>query len=238
MLHYDFGGFQMEYGEKVKTLKELLGIKGSPVAVKLVKSPDEIPEGYSKISDKKRHCEYVQDSRNKGLEGYATSEEHLCKGGAGVMGITSLPDAVASGKMYHQLGNYQTLEASEETVNAIPKSSEKYYASLYAPLESAKFEPDVIILIINPKQALKISQAILNKKGGRISSDYSGIQSLCADAVVAVKERGVSNMTLGCNGSRKYAEIGEDEVIIGIPAKDFDEIVNALETFYQKWGEL
>jgi len=96
----------------------------------------------------------------------------------------------------------------------------------------------VIILIINPKQALKISQAIINKNGGRISSDYSGIQSVCADAVVAVKERGVSNMTLGCNGSRKYAKIGDDEVIMGIPVRDFGEMVDAIETFSQKWGEL
>ena len=228
----------MEYGEKVKRLKEILGIKGSPVAVKLVKSPDEIPGEYKKISENKRHCEFVQDSRLNGLEGFATAEEHMCKGGAGVMGITSIPEAVATGKMYHKLGNYQTLEASKETVNAIPKLSEKYYASLYAPLESAKFEPDVIIFIINPKQALKISQAIINKNGGRISSDYSGIQSVCADAVVAVKERGVSNMTLGCNGSRKYAKIGDDEVIMGIPVRDFGEMVDAIETFSQKWGEL
>lgn len=228
----------MEYAEKVKEFKELLQTKGSPVAVKLVKSPDEIPEGYSKISTNKRHCEYVQDARLEGLEGYAGAEEHLCKGGAGVMGITAIPEPVATGKMYHKLGNYQTLEASKETVNSIPKSDENYYASLYSPLETAKFEPDVIILVVNPKQALKISQALLNKKGGRLSSDYSGIQSVCADAVVAVKQRGISNMTLGCNGSRKYAEIGEDEVIIGIPANQFNEMVDAVSTFKEKWGEL
>lgn len=228
----------MEYQGKVKELKELLGIKGSPVAVKLVKSPDEIPEGYTEIETKKRHCEFVQDARLEALEGYATEDKHLCKGGAGVMGITSIPEPVATGKMYHKLGNYQTLEASKDTVDAIPKSSEKYYASLYSPLETAKFEPDVVVLVVNPKQALKISQALLNKKGGRLSSDYSGIQSLCADAVVAVKQRGVSNMTLGCNGSRNYAKIGEDEVIIGIPAEEFNEMVDALETFKEKWGEL
>ncbi len=228
----------MIYGEKVKELKELLGLKGSPVAVKLVKSSDEIPNGYQKIDEKKRHCEFVQDARLIGNKGYATSQEHLCKGGAGVMGIESLPESVATGKMYHQLGNFETAEVASETVAAIPKSSEEYYASLYSPLETADYEPDVIILVLTPRQALRVSQAYLRAKGGRISSDYSGIQSLCADAVVAVKERGVPNMTLGCSGSRKYAKIADEEVILGIPAKNFDEIVDALKTFKEKWGEL
>jgi uncharacterized protein (DUF169 family) len=224
--------------EKVKELKELLGLKGSPVAVKLVKSPDEIPEGYHKMSEKKRHCEFVQDARLNGTKGYATSEEHLCKGGAGVMGIEPLPESVATGKMYHQLGNFETAEGARETIAAIPKSSENYYASLYSPLETAEYEPEVIVMVLTPRQALRVSQAYLKAKGGRISSDYSGIQSLCADAVVAVKERGIPNMTLGCSGSRKYAKIAEEEVIIGIPVKNFDEIVDALKTFKEKWGEI
>lgn len=226
------------YEEKVKELNELLGLKGSPVAVRLAKSADEIPEGYSKMSEKKRHCEFVQNSRLNGNKGYATSDEHICKGGAGVMGIEPLPASVATGKMYHQLGNFETSEGAQETVAAIPKSSENYYASIYSPLETAEYEPDVIVLVLTPKQALRVSQAYLRAKGGRISSDYSGIQSLCADAVVAVKERGVPNMTLGCSGSRKYAKIADEEVIIGIPPKNFVEIVDALQTFKDKWGEL
>ena len=228
----------MDYGDEVKELNELLGLKGSPVAVKLVKSADEIPKGYQKMSEKKRHCEFVQDARLVGSKGYATSEEQLCKGGAGVMGIEPLPESVATGKMYHQLGNFETAEGAQETIAAIPKSTENYYASIYSPLETAEYEPDVIVLVLTPKQALRVSQAYLRAKGGRISSDYSGIQSLCADAVVAVKERGIPNMTLGCSGSRKYAKIADEEVAIGIPAKNFSEIVDALKTFKEKWGEL
>jgi len=228
----------MVYEEMVKELNELLGLKGSPVAVKLVKSAEEIPAGYPKMSQKKRHCEFVQDTRLEGKKGYATAQEHLCKGGAGVMGIEPLPESVASGKMYHQLGNYETAEGALETVNAVPKLPQEYYASIYSPLESAEFNPDVIVIVLTPKQALRISQAYLRATGGRISSDYSGIQSLCADAVVAVALRGVPNMTLGCSGSRKYAKIAEEEVIIGIPTQNLAEIVNALKTFKEKWGEL
>jgi len=54
--------------------------------------------------------------------------------------------------------------------------------------------------------------------------------------VVAVRERGVPNVTLGCNGSRKYSGIAEDEVIFGVPTKDLEKIVEALKMFKEKWG--
>ncbi|MBP2133700.1 uncharacterized protein (DUF169 family) [Methanomicrobium sp. W14] len=226
----------MSYEKTGKELKEILGLKGSPVAVKIAETEADIPSGYQKIQERSRHCQFVQDSRLKGMKGYATRSEHLCKGGAGVMGIEKLPESVANGKMYHTLGNFKTAEGALETVSAIPKCTTKSYASIYSPLESAEFEPDVVVIVATPRQALRLSQAYLYATGGRVSSDYSGIQSVCADAVVAVKQRGVLNMTLGCNGSRKNSGIAEDEVILGIPPKELPGIVEALKLFAEKWG--
>ncbi len=225
----------MTYEQIGKELKELLGLKGSAVAVKLAKTPDDVPKGYAK-AQKTRHCQFVQDARLKGFKGYATAEEHACKGGAGVIGVEPLPESVATGSTYHKLGNFKTAEGALDTVTAMPKVNGAYYASVYSPLETADFEPDSVILIATPKQALRVTQAYLNAKGGRVSSDYSGIQSICADAVAAVKERGVPNMTLGCNGSRKNSGIADDELIIGLPAKDLPAIVEALKAFKEKWG--
>jgi len=226
----------MSYEKIGQELQDLLGLKGSPVAVKLAKTQADVPEGYSKVPEKSRHCQFVQDARLKGMKGYATQTEHLCKGGAGVMGIEPLPESVATGSMYHKLGNFRTAEGALETVAAIPKCAGDYYASVYSPLESAEFKPDVVVVVATPRQALRLSQAYLHADGGRFSCDYSGIQSLCADAVVAVKERGVPNMTLGCNGSRKNSGIAEDEVILGIPPQNLPAIVDALKLFAEKWG--
>lgn len=226
----------MSYESAGKELKELLGLKGSPVAVKLAKTAADVPAGMPKVAEKTRHCQFVQNARLKGTKGYATHEEHLCKGGAGVMGVEPLPEAVATGSMYHKLGNFKTAEGALETVTAMPKNAESYYATVYSPLESAEFEPDSVVVIATPKQALRISQAYLHATGGRISSDFSGIQSICADAVVAVAQRGVLNMTLGCNGSRKNSGIADDEVIIGLPPKALPAVIEALKTFKEKWG--
>lgn len=226
----------MTYETIAKELIELLGLKGSPVAVKLAKTPAEIPAGYQKMAKKSRHCQFVQDARLTGAVGYATQAEHLCRGGAAVMGIEASPELLADGTTYQKLGNFKTVDAAVETVRAIPKNDEQFYASVYAPLEKADFEPDVVVIVATPRQVLRLSQAYLHENGGRLANDYSGIQSLCADAVVAVRQRGVPNVTLGCNGSRKYSGIAEDEVIIGLPPKALGPMVEALKLFKQKWG--
>lgn len=226
----------MMYTQVAEDLKELLGMKGSPVAVKLVKSQSDIPAGYDKMPEKSRHCQFVQNARLKGTKGYASENEHLCKGGAAVLGIEPMPENIATGEFYQKLGNFKTPEGAKETMNSIPKVSDSYYATIYSPLESAEFEPDSVVLVVNPKQALRLSQAYLHEKGGRIAADYSAIQSICADAVCAVKERGVMNMTLGCNGSRKNSGIADDEVIIGVPVKNLPAMVEALKIFKEKWG--
>lgn len=223
----------MDYREIAGELKELLQMEGSPVAVKLVKADEETS---GPRLEKRRHCEFIQEARLNGLKGHATAEEHLCKGGAAAMGLCSLPAPVADGSMYHKLGNYSTPEAAHETVKAVPMLDEEYYASEYAPLEDADFEPDVVVLILKPAQALRLSQAYLHERGGRITGDYSGIQSLCADAVAAVIQRGLPNITMGCNGSRKYAGIKPEELAVGVPVEELEGIVDALRKFREKWG--
>jgi len=227
----------MDIKELGKKLEELLGLEYPAVAVKLAKSKDEIPENYNEIEEQIRHCEMIQIARKKGKKFYATLDKHACKGGAYAMGILqNPPEPLATGKLYHKLGNFETEEAAIRTVEAIPKVKEKIYASVYSPLSNTDFEPDSILVITTPKKGLRLVQALLYKEGGRFQGDFAGIQSLCADAVAAVKVRGVANATLGCNGSRKYARIEDEEMIFAFPPSDLENIVKALEHFKEVWG--
>ena len=75
---------------------------------------------------------------------------------------------------------------------------------------------------------LKLAQAIIYKSGGRISSEFSGIQSLCADACTQPYLTGKPNISLGCDGSRKFSGIADELMVMGIPGECLEEIVEAL----------
>jgi uncharacterized protein (DUF169 family) len=218
-----------EYKDLSLKIKNKLGLEKSPVAIKLVLREEDIPEGIAKIEKNVRHCEMVQLA-SQGDTFYATAEEQLCKGGAGAIGLMESPEKVKSGEMYYSLGRFSSLGSAKRTVDAIPKIDPIMKAIAYSPLETTPFDPDVVVIICNPKQAMQLAQAMVYTLGGRFEADFSGIQSICGDAVAGPYTTKKPNITLGCSGSRKFADIKSDEVIVGMNGENIGCVVNALES--------
>jgi len=224
MNSYDVNGYKV-LSLKIKNKLEL---EKSPVAIKLVLTEKDVPEGISKIKKNVRHCEMVQMAA-QGSTFYATAKEQSCKGGAGAIGLMEPPEKVKSGEMYYSLGRFSSLGSAKRTVDAIPKIDPIMKAIVYAPLETAPFDPDVVVVICNPKQAMQLAQAMVYTLGGRFEADFAGIQSICGDAVAGPYTTKRPNITLGCNGSRKFADIKSDDVIVGMNGENIGCVVNALE---------
>ncbi|BDZ70684.1 DUF169 domain-containing protein [Methanobacterium petrolearium] len=209
-------------------LKEHLNLEKSPVAIKFVLREEDVPEGVAKMDGKMRHCELVQKA-SQGDIFYATAEEQMCKGGSAALGLEEPPEKIKTGEFYYGLGRFSSVGSARTTMKAIPKVDTRMYALVYAPLEKANFDPDVIVIIANPAQAMILSQALVYTMGGRVEVDFAGIQSICADAVAGPFTRRQPNITLGCSGSRQYADVKDDEVIIGLTGENIGCVVNALE---------
>ena len=76
---------------------------------------------------------------------------------------------------------------------------------------------------------LKLAQSTLFRLGGRIQSEFAGIQSVCADTCAQTYLTGRVNFSLGCDGSRKFSGIEDGELVIGIPAEMLPEITESLK---------
>jgi uncharacterized protein (DUF169 family) len=76
---------------------------------------------------------------------------------------------------------------------------------------------------------LKLAQSTLFRLGGRIHAEFSGIQSVCSDATARTFLTGLPNFSLGCDGSRKFSGIADDEMVMGFPAEILPEITAALK---------
>jgi len=210
-------------------LKEKLNLNNSPVAIKFILSKEDIPENVSKINNKLRHCEMVKKA-SLGDIFYATSEEQLCKGGSAALGLEEIPKKIQSGEFYFELGRFKSIGSAKRTLDKIPKIDLNSYGIIYSPLELADWEVDVIVLIANPKQAMEVSQSLVYTLGGRVEADFSGIQSVCADAVAGPFNNQRANISLGCSGSRKFAKIKDEELIIGLNGENIGCTVNALNS--------
>jgi len=219
----------LDYREASAVLVKSLGLKNSPVAIRLAMGKEEIPEGMEKLDGTIRHCQMVNLARKEGRVFYATVENHECMGGAWALGLRQITETLKNGQFYFKLGKFESTAACKRTIDRIPHvESGSTYATLYAPLEKTNFSPHLILIIAEARAMLKLAQATLFRLGGRITSEFSGIQSVCADACAQTFLSGKANYSLGCDGSRKFSGIEDGEMVMGFPVEMLPEIVDAV----------
>ncbi|MHB8052389.1 MAG: DUF169 domain-containing protein [Methanoregula sp.] len=220
----------VNYAEASETLKKVLGLKGSPVAIKFATSKDEIPAGMEELDKTIRHCSMVNLARNEWKIFYSTAGKHECNGGAWALGLKEITPTLKTGDFYFKLGKYDSAAACKRTIDRVPHlGTGDTYATLYAPLEKTPFTPHVIMIVTTPRNMLKLAQSTLFRLGGRVHAEFSGIQSVCSDATAQTYLTGRANFSLGCDGSRKFSGIADDEMVMGFPAEMLPEITAALK---------
>ncbi len=220
----------LPYAEISDTLKTCLGLDGSPVAIKLAKNAQGIPEGMEELKEPARHCRMVNMARREDAIFYATAEKHQCMGGAWALGLRELTDSLRSGEFYYKLGKFESWAGCMRTIDSVPHvPTGRTYATLYAPLETTPFDPHVVVIVAQPRSMLKLAQSVLYPLGGRINSSMSGIQSLCADTTALPYISGRPNFSLGCDGSRKFSGIEDADMVMGMPAELLPEIAESIK---------
>lgn len=219
----------INYPESAETLKKLLRLSGSPVAFRFVTKKEEIPAGMEKLDKTIRHCSMVGLARREGKIFYALADNHECNGGAWSLGLREITETLKNGDFYFKLGKFESSAACKRTIDRVAHlNSGETYATLYAPLETTPFDPQVVLIVATPWAMLKLAQSTLFRVGGRIHAEFAGIQSVCADACAQTYLTGRVNFSLGCDGSRKFSGIDDGEMVMGIPAEVLPEIVEAL----------
>jgi len=219
----------IDYAGASAALKKALTLESSPVAIRLAHSREEIPPGLERLDTTVRHCQMVSMARKEGRSFYSTPENHECVGGAWALGLRELSESLKTGDFYFRLGKFESAAACKRTIDHIPHLESGYTAAtLYAPLEKATFVPHVVLIVAPPRVMLKLAQATLYQLGGRVHSQFSGIQSVCADATAQTYLTGTANYSLGCDGSRKFSGIEDAEMIMGFPAELLPGLVHAV----------
>jgi len=219
----------INYAETSETLKKFLKLSGSPVAFRFATKKEDVPAGMQELDKTIRHCAMVSLARKEGKIFFSTAGKHECNGGAWALGLRELTESLKTGDFYYKLGKFESSAACKRTIDRVPHlQTLETYATLYAPLEKAPFDPQVVLIVATPWTMLKLAQSVLFRVGGRINAEFAGIQSVCADTCAQTYLNGHVNFSLGCDGSRKFSGIDDSEMVIGIPAELLPEITESL----------
>jgi uncharacterized protein (DUF169 family) len=212
-----------EYNSLGQELERLLILKTSPLAIKMLEKEADIPEGSIRpLRDRHYHiaqCQAFAMSRRERESIAMLKEDSWCWAPLVAYGMV---DWRATENIILPKGQAELLPRFEQG---------KYIGIVSAPLRSANFEPDLVLVYSNTAQLRNMIQVVKDKEQSLVTSQFDPIDS-CVYSIVPVLLNGQYRITLPDPGEYKRALAGEDEIIFSIPCNKLELIVTGLQ-----WAE-
>lgn len=210
-----------EYNEYGTLLESSLALKTSPLAIKMLKTEDEIPkESLRPKRDRGYHfaqCQAFSLSRYQNKTVAMLKEDNWCWGALFGYGLIK-PEL---GEKFPELHN---------DLKIIPMIEYgKYIGVLSAPLKTCTFEPDLIMIYSDAAQLRHMLHVLSFIGEGTIDYPIYPVAS-CALAVVPTLS-GQSCITLPDPGEVGRAFAKDEEIIYSLPANKITQLVSQLKSF-------
>ena len=224
--------------EYTETLEKLLRLKTYPLAIKLVEKEEDIPEGAVRP---KRDCGYqymtcgaFSESRHGGTMIAQTKQDMWCFEAALGYGFIEPLDFFLEGNTRYPEKMISSPEAAKAWAQDFPRLEQgKYEAIVSAPLATATFEPDLVMIYGDSAQVQQLLMARIWIDGNDIAPRLSG-QGACVMSVTPTMLTGECYVAFPCPGDRRRAFAQDDELIFSAPTEMLPGLVKGLQAFHDK----
>jgi len=219
----------------LKEIEEVMSVyikhQTHPLAVKLLRQEDRIPEGAkSPVKDfgvPFSLCQALALSRKEGLTIVLDKNSQSCPIALAGLGLVR-PEEFLSGKFVLAPIN-QSPEARKKIAASLPRFPfGKYQQVLIAPIKAAAFDPDVIVFYGSGVQVMRMIQAAVFSSGKALSSMATGSGG-CLLPIVASMVEGECKYAVPGNGDRRLGLVADGELTFGMPRERFEEVINGLK---------
>jgi uncharacterized protein (DUF169 family) len=203
-----------------------------PLAIRMIRAGEALPEGVRVPSQSFGEnwivCQSIGVARRYGWSIAVGRRDVICPLSAVAFGFRQPNDEALAG--YTALGMYCE---SEQAAARLEAATWKFEPGTYdyvciSPLSRANFEPDVAVVYANSAQVMRLVNAALYRRGGRLESTTSGRLD-CADIVIQTMATDAPKVIIPCNGDRVFGMAQDSEMVFTFPWPRTDEIIAGLE---------
>ena len=212
-----------EWQKSAVTLKGLLGLDSSPVALSCLKEPISEVAGDKKL----RICRAILQAA-KGQTLQLDRKNNACFGAAWHLGFLKLKDARVAGMIKKFVvegeklfSSYEALEKLISQMDEVPDNSRSYF--VLAPMEQAEFKPQLAIFVVNAEAACRLLTFVSFVDGVMPKIKIGG--PTCRLAIMYPLTTGEVNLSFYDYTARKMCNVDKDKLLISIPYRRIPGIV-------------
>lgn len=210
-----------KYEALVETDRKLVGVK-------LVRSQEEFDRCDAiKVSAPITYCVAVK-SATLGHSVKLTSDTSGCGGSTRALGLEAPAADFYDGSSGCSLGLYSDKKLSADVASKMKLCAPDTYGVVVKPLDRFEKEPDVVLAVVDTRNAMRIIQGYSYYYGMQDSFCMSGNQAVCVEATAIPYVTNDINVSVFCSGTRFLAGWKDFEVVVGIPYSKFGTIVEGI----------
>lgn len=210
-------------------LESLLELKRKAVGIKFIFEKKEYDEfKANRIDNMMAYCTMVRNA-SQGKSYKVCLKNFACLGSAMALGLLKPNNGTISGKRRSENGSYKDLCISRSLSRDMVYCQHEIYGVGIMPLEEYKETPDVVIIITDPYNAMRIIQGNSYHNGQTKGIKMAGMQALCQECTSFPFETNEVNISMMCSGTRLLAQWNRDELAIGIPFNKFATILDGIK---------
>jgi uncharacterized protein (DUF169 family) len=221
-----------KFNELGRKLELQLRLNTYPLAIKMLKSIEDVPEDATRPLKKfgkcLSTCQAFALSRRFGETVAQLFEDMWCPEPVIGFGLAEPPEYFFEGKTRYPSG-VKSLEAGANWAREFPRFEVgKYVGVVSAPLTLANFEPDVAVVYCDSAQLLRLLLGLAYEDGRDITTVLGG-HSACVYAIVPSMLKNECQVSVPCRGDRGYAGTQDYEMIFSIPRDHIERVVEGMD---------
>ncbi|MBN2897835.1 MAG: DUF169 domain-containing protein [Clostridia bacterium] len=219
----------MRIKENAEKLYGLLPLERRIVGVQMI----EKREAYDAIKGQAvvkpmPYCVAVKSA----MEGHSVKIDCIassCPGGSRALGLTPATSDYYNGSIGVAMGLYKNESIASNVATSVLSGKPDTYGVHIKPLELFADEPDIVLIALNAKNAMRLLQGYTYRFGVAKNISCSGSQSVCVECTMSPYSNGDINISMLGSSTRHHAAWKEEELMVGINYKVFEAIVDGVE---------
>ncbi len=225
--------------EKGKMLNDMLRPHTFPLAVKLIKDAEEIPESairpFRDLKIKVALCQGITMSRRYGWTVGMVPEDVGCAIALAAYGWRRPKEEKAMANFLVRMGYAADSKAGMTIASEINKFEEGEYAGIvFSPLAWTKIVPDLVMVYGNPAQIMRLIHACTYHSGNSVNCSFSGRAASCTEGIIRTRLTREPKVVVPGNGDRVWAMTQDDEMAFTIPSEKLESVIGALKVGHEE----
>jgi len=201
--------------DAIELFQDHFGLKG--VGIKFYN--DEIDTSKFKVLRDVKFCQAVRLARDQSV--LLDKDSITCKGARYALGFEKEIKEEILNAIKFKRGISR--EIAERLVNSIPRITNSPYKYIVLNVS----DPDILIFYMTPKRFMEFLK-VYQRTGNSLDVKLSSITAMCGDVAVQTILTKKICISFGCDDSREYGDVSDEELIVGIPKEKIEQLMHMI----------